>query len=204
METTMTTESSVHFYLNWAKERLDEMDAALASLEAKAGGLQSGLKVKSQEFIAGLKKQRDEFRALIDKQAKEGEAAWNHTKAELEVQWREFEARVGEYLDQFGKQVGQQQATFQGLADAQMKAWRAAALEFQAAAGRIAAERRAQFDARVKEMQTGAAEAEARLQKFRQAGEESWSALNGALADSRKAFDRANQAALDAFKHAGR
>ena len=29
----MTEQSSMHFYVNWAKERLDEMDATLASLE---------------------------------------------------------------------------------------------------------------------------------------------------------------------------
>ena len=32
----MPEQSSMHFYLNWAKERIDEMDAALASLEVKA------------------------------------------------------------------------------------------------------------------------------------------------------------------------
>ena len=30
----MPEHSSMHIYLNWTKERLDEMDAALASLEA--------------------------------------------------------------------------------------------------------------------------------------------------------------------------
>ena len=29
----MPAESTMHFYFNWAKERIDEMDAALASLE---------------------------------------------------------------------------------------------------------------------------------------------------------------------------
>jgi hypothetical protein len=33
----MPAQSSMHFYLNWAKERIDEMDATLASLESKAG-----------------------------------------------------------------------------------------------------------------------------------------------------------------------
>ncbi len=199
----MATESSLHFYLNWAKERLDEMDAALASLETKSGSLRSDLKAKSEELIRGLKKGRDKFRAVIDKQRDEGEAAWKHTKTELQVQWRDFEAHVAEYLSLFGKQIGQQQATFQGLADAQMKAWRRASSEFQAAAVRIAGERRTRVDTTLKEMQADAAKAEARLQKLKQAGEESWTALNGALVDSRKAFDRANQAALDAFKHAG-
>ena len=30
----MAKHSAVYFYLNWAKERIDEMDAILASLEA--------------------------------------------------------------------------------------------------------------------------------------------------------------------------
>ena len=37
----MPEHSSMHFYLNWTKERLDEMDATLASLEAKASQLRT-------------------------------------------------------------------------------------------------------------------------------------------------------------------
>ena len=47
-----------------------------------------------------------------------------------------------------------------------------------------------------------AAAAEERLQKLNEAGTQSWSALTGALAETRAAFDRANQAARDAFKKA--
>jgi hypothetical protein len=38
--------------------------------------------------------------------------------------------------------------------------------------------------------------------KLNQAGTQSWSALMGALAETRAAFDRANQAAQEAFKRA--
>jgi hypothetical protein len=37
----MRTQSSIHFYINCAKERLDEMDATLTSLEGKVGEVQS-------------------------------------------------------------------------------------------------------------------------------------------------------------------
>jgi hypothetical protein len=66
----------------------------------------------------------------------------------------------------------------------------------------LAAERRADVDAAVKQMKADASEAEARLQKLKGAGRESWTALSAALADSRKAFDRANQASWDALKRA--
>ena len=73
---------------------------------------------------------------------------------------------------------------------------------FHDAATKFAAERRGDIDATVKQMKADASEAEARLQKLKQAGGEFWTALSAALAESRKAFDRVNQAALDAFKRA--
>jgi hypothetical protein len=202
MEAMMPERSSMHFYLNWAKERIDEMDATLASLERKASQVQADSKAKADQLIADLQKRRNEFEATIKKQAEAGEAAWERTKAQLESQWNGFEAQVKTYIDMVGKQIEQQQATFRDVAAAQLKAWREAADKFHSAATKLAAERRADIDAAVKQMKADASEAEARLQKLKGAGRESWTALSAALADSRKAFDRANQASWDALKRA--
>jgi hypothetical protein len=45
----MDAHSSMHFYLNWAKERIDEMDAMLASLEQNASGVQAD--ALNQQFL---------------------------------------------------------------------------------------------------------------------------------------------------------
>ena len=198
----MPEQSSMHFYLNWAKERIDEMDAALASLESKANQVRADSKVKATLLIADLQKRRDEFQEAVKKHAETSEAAWQRTKAQLESQWNGFEAQVKTYIDTIGKQIEQQQATFRDVAAAQVKAWREAADTIQDTATKFAAERRANIDAAVNQMKADASEAEARLQKLTQAGSESWTALSAALAESRKAFDRANQAAWDAFKRA--
>jgi hypothetical protein len=202
MEAMMPEQSSAHFYLNWTKERIDEMDAALASLEAKVGQVQADSKVKADQFIADLKKRRDEFKATAKKQAEAGEVAWQRTKTQLESQWHGFETQVKTYVETLGKQIQQQQATFQDIAAAQVKAWREAADNLHKQAAKVAAARRADVDAAVKQMKADAAEAETRLQKLKQAGGESWSALSAALAESREAFDRANQKAWDALKRA--
>jgi len=202
METTTAEQSSMHSYLNWAKQRIDEMDATLASLEAKAGQVQADSKVKANQLIADLKKQRDEFQANVNKQAKATEAAWESNKAQLDSQWKAFEAQVRTYVDTVAKQVPQQQALFRDVAAAQVKAWRQAANAIQDVATKFAAGRRADVDAAVTKMKADATEAEARLQKLNQAGNESWAALSAALAESRKTFDRANQAAWDAVKRA--
>ena len=51
-------------------------------------------------------------------------------------------------------------------------------------------------------MKADAKAAEQKLAKLTEAGTKSWSALTAALAETRGNFDRANQAARDAFKRA--
>ena len=82
----MSQESSMHVYLNWVKQRIDEMDATLASLEAKASQAKADSKVKADQLIADLKKRRDEFQANTKAQAQAGEAALHASKAQLESQ----------------------------------------------------------------------------------------------------------------------
>jgi hypothetical protein len=202
MEFSMATQSNIHFYLNWAKERIDEMDATLASLETKVSEVQADARVKANQVLVELRKKRDDFRSTVKKQAEADEATWIKAKAQLETEWSAFETEVKKYVDSFGKKIEQQQATFKLQAAAQLKAWREAADKLRTAGKEFAAERRGEIEATVKRMEVDAAVAEERLQKLNQAGMQSWSALMGALAETRAAFDRANQAAQEAFKRA--
>ncbi|SFJ44748.1 hypothetical protein [Bradyrhizobium sp. Gha] len=199
----MSEQSSMHFYLNWAKERIDEMDAVLASFEVRAGEAKAESKVKAEQIIADLKKRRDEFQVQLKAQAEAGEAAWARSRTELEKQWNGFEAQMKTYFESAGKQVEQQQATFKDIAAAQAKAWREAADKFREAAGKVAATHTGDFDAALKQLKSDASEAEARLQKLKQAGSESWTVLSAALAESRKAFDQANQSTWNTLKGSG-
>jgi hypothetical protein len=198
----MSTQSALHFYLNWAKERIDEMDATLASLESKVSEVKVGARAKANQVLADLRKKRDDFQNTVKKQAAANEVAWIGAKAQLESEWSAFEAEVKKYVDTFGNQIDQQQATFKLQSAAQLKAWREAADKLRTAGKEFAAERRGEIEATVKRMEADAAVAEERLQKLNQAGMQSWSALMGALAETRAAFDRANQAAQEAFKRA--
>lgn len=196
----MPEQSSVHAYLNWTKQRIDEMDATLASLEAKGGQVKAESKARAEQMLVEMKQQRDEFQAKATVQVQAGEAATQAAKAQLESQWRGFEARVKTYFETVGKQVEQQQVTFWDVAAAQAQAWHDVSETFHREAVKIAAARRADLETAVKRMKADATEAEARLQKHKQTGSESWAALSAALAESRKAFDRANQKTADALK----
>lgn len=199
----MATQSSIHFYVNWAKERLDEMDAALTSLEGKIGGVQADMRDTASKLLADLRKQRDDFRDIVKKQSAANEMTWSSAKAELEPQWNSFEAEIKKYIESFSKQFEHQQATFKLQAAAQLRAWREAADKLGGDAKGFAVEQRGEIDATVKRMTADAAVAEEKLEKsLNEAGTQSWSALMAVLTETRAAFDRANQAAREAFKRA--
>lgn len=198
----MVTQSSINFFADWGKERLDEMEATVTSLEARAAEVQSDVREKAAKVLADLGRQRDAFRDTLKKQSQAGEATWSEAKAKMEADWRVFEAEAGKYVESFGKQLGQQQVTFKLQADAQLKAWREVADRLGSDAKQFASEHRADIDTALKRMTADAVEAEKKLEKLKQAGTHSWSALMTALTETRLAFDRANEAVREAFKRA--
>jgi hypothetical protein len=192
----------MHSYSSWAKDRIDGMDAVMASLERSASRVQASSKARANQLTADLKRRRDEFQAAGNKEAEAGEAASEDARTQLETQWSGFEAQLKTYLETVGKEVGEQEATFLDMSGGQIKAWREATVTLHEAAGKVAATQRAEIEAAIKRMKTEASEAEVRMQNLKRAGSESWSSWSAALAESRKAFDRANQAAWDAVKRA--
>lgn len=198
----MSTQGNVHFFTTWAKERLDEMDATLTSLEGKVAEVQADARDKANKILTELRKNRDAFGDAIRKHSAANESAWTGAKARLETEWNAFEAEVKKYVENYGKQFELQQATFKNQAAAQMKAWREAGDKLASAANEFAAERRGEIEASLKRMKTDAAAAEEKLMKLNEAGTQSWSVLTAALTETRAVFDRANQAAREAFKRA--
>jgi hypothetical protein len=195
-------ESSAHFYFNWAKGRIDEMDAVVASLEGKAAQLAADSRVRAEKIIVDLRAKREEFLDSVKKHAGANETSWLQAKAKLENEWNGFQADTKKYVDEFAQQAKQQQSIFEEVAAAQMKAWRQAADKMLAASAELATDQKTKAEAAVQQMKAGASTAEANLQKLAKAGNESWTALNAALSESRAAFDRASQTAWDSLKRA--
>ena len=195
-------QSSFNFQIEWAKERLAEMDAALASLERGARGAQAAARAKADQALTELRKRRDEYQHAMTKGFEAGTTAWAGDKAHLESQWNRFSAELSKNVDALGKQISVQQSMFRDLAAAQRKAWHDAGDELLTAMKDFAAERRAGIEGAVQKMKVDASQSEAQLQKLMGVGNESWKALNAALSQSRAAFDHALEAAGDAFKHA--
>ena len=94
----MVTQSNIHFFTNWAKERLDEMDATVTSLEGKAAEVQADVRDKAQLSLGQVDAYRDAVEVMASSSrtpdAREGMAAF---LAKRPPQWapRPQGARVG-------------------------------------------------------------------------------------------------------------
>ena len=186
-------------FFNWAKVRLDEIDATLTAWEAAVAKLQGEARAKAETALANMRAKRDAFRETIRKESEQIETDWNREKAAREADWKSFETSAQKFIDDATTEVQQQKTAFRARADAQQRAWQNAIYKLQQDAAKLAAENKAKADAALKEMKADAAAAQAKLERLKGAGAESWAAYQQALADSRAAFDRANQAAHDAF-----
>ena len=189
-------------FLDWAKARLDEMDATVTSLKSEAGKLKVAASKNAETVLADMLKQRDAFSGAIKKQETTAEDVWAKTKTALESEWKAFEASLQRYFDETREQTGQQVAVFRASAEAQRKTWLHAIEEIQKATAGVASEQKAQAEAVMKRMKTDADAAKVKLDVLAHAATESWSAYKAGLTATRAAFDHASQAAQDVFKRA--
>ena len=61
----MVMQSIMHPYLNWAKELLNEMDAAIASLEEDLCEVKAGTRAMANLILGQIQKKRDHFQDVI-------------------------------------------------------------------------------------------------------------------------------------------
>ena len=191
--------SSAHFYLNWAKERIDEMDAVLTSLEGKSAQVTASASAAAEKIVADLRTRRDAFMSEMQQLAGASESAWLQAKTRLEGDWTIFQVDVKKYVEEFSQMHEQQKATFEGAAAAQLKAWRQAADRIQGEAATFAADRRAAIDTAVQQMRADATAAEATSRRW-QTRDLSLDGADDGSDGVRAAFDRSQSGCMGRFQ----
>ncbi|MGO9546598.1 MAG: hypothetical protein ACLPPF_17610 [Rhodomicrobium sp.] len=198
----MTSEAHTHHFSSWAKERIDEMDATLTSIEGRLGALHADAKKQAEKVVSEIRAQREIFQEALRKGQHQGDAAWTKAKADLHADWTSFESIVQRYMSEARQNTEQQQATFKARAEAQRKAWQETIDALRGKVTTFAEGKKQDLDAALAHLKADAETAKSNLEKNRKTGEQSWAALHTALEESRTAFDKASQRALEAFKKA--
>lgn len=74
------------------KAKVDELNAEVSRLEAKAKGTEADLRIKYNDEITKLKERREEAKAKIEEFQQAGDSAWQDLKVGLQGAW--------DYLDE--------------------------------------------------------------------------------------------------------
>jgi len=88
-------------YINKMKAKLDEWNADIAKLEAKADGAEADMKIMYNEKIDALKEQRENAAAKLMEIRNASEGGWEDIKAGLENAWDSLGNAVKSALSKF-------------------------------------------------------------------------------------------------------
>lgn len=84
--------STRHAFIENLKHQLDEWDADLADLEAKAANAKEELKSGYQHDLATLRAQRDEAMRKLDELRATTEDAWGDLKQGADMAWADLKS----------------------------------------------------------------------------------------------------------------
>lgn len=88
-------------YQEKLEAQLQEWDARLDLIKAKAKGLQAEAKIEYESQLAALEQNRDEAQAKLADLRQRGEAAWEDLKEGTERAWGEFGRAMESFASRF-------------------------------------------------------------------------------------------------------
>tara|TARA_R110002096_G_scaffold420745_1_gene626006 strand:+ start:471 stop:1073 length:603 start_codon:yes stop_codon:yes gene_type:complete len=198
----MTKHKKNHAYTEWAKSRLDEMDATIFVLEDKVENLEADASKKAETALDEMRSWRNSFKARIDENLQNSEEAWADIKTHLDNDWDQFESSVQARISAGKDDAEQYKEAFKARAEAQVKGWQTAITELKNEAVKFKIDRSADVEKAIAKMKAKATDVEVKLDRLKKAESQTATALNSALSETRKAFEKANKKAHKAFKDA--
>jgi len=88
-------------YTEKLQARLNEMDAEIEKLKAKAGTARADAKIEIEKQISEVEEAQSKAQAKLDELRASGDDAWTDMKAGVENAWDEFEESTQKALSRF-------------------------------------------------------------------------------------------------------
>jgi len=202
MSEQSSKKSSVDVFVEWAKERLDEMAADTKVLEARLDKFDASLRTQVQQAIAQVNDWIAEGQAKIKEAQAKGGAELTDAQAFIEATWAKFQTEA----DRWVEVAKSQQALFQARARVQAQAWQDVVNTYTRRASEVQTQNKAQVEAQVEQLKADAqkaqAELNAKITDLSKAGQASWAAMSQALDESRNAFAKAIETTAKKFSEA--
>jgi acyl-CoA hydrolase len=189
----MSKQPLVHEYLEWAKQKLGEIDATLASLDASVETLKGDARKQADSAIARVRTARDAFKANVD--AVRSDAASVKPIADdalvaIMAKWTEVELAFQEFLTAAAGQANVVKKALADRAEAQRQSWQSSLQATRATALAAIDRASAEADSAVRRLAAETEKAEAKLGRVSAVGDESRKAIKSGLDEAISIYDR--------------
>jgi DNA repair exonuclease SbcCD ATPase subunit len=189
----MSKQSLAHEYVEWTKQKLDEIDATLAALDGSVEALKADARTQADRAIARIRAARDAFQSQADTLRSDTAAAKaiaDDAYIAVEAEWAEVELAFRDFLTAAAGQASVVRKALAARAAAQRQSWQSSLQAIRASASAAIDHARGEGDAAIRRLIAEAEKAEAKLGKLPGAGDESWKAIKGGLKETVAAYDR--------------
>ena len=199
----MTMQHLAHEYVVWAKQKLDEIDATLATLENSVGVLEKDARTQAERAITRIRTARDAFKAKVDTAVRSdfaaAEAITKEAQVGIEAEWTEVELAFQDFLAAAASHASIVKKALTARAEAQRQAWQSSLQAARATATEVIDQARGEADAVMRRLAAEAEKAEAKVGQVSVAGDESWKAIKGGLDEAISIYDRTWKKISDAI-----
>ncbi|MCW2282710.1 ParB-like chromosome segregation protein Spo0J [Rhodoblastus acidophilus] len=199
----MKSASALHNQIAWTKQRLDEADASLASMEISAAKLSGEAREQAEQTLERIRAARNRFAEIGMKAAQDAAAAANQQADVLADQWCEVELRMHDFLVVAAGHAEDVKAALKARVEAQMKTWKASADAAQLVSADAIQQVRADVDNALLRLQGEAENVQNTIGRLAVAGDESWRAVQAGIADVAVVAQRTRQQIIHAVAKIG-
>lgn len=198
----MPDQSRAHDAVAWARQRLDEVDAMIASAETALLDLQEQSRAEAAQGVERLRAIREALKTGCDRLGTEAEAALGDaTEAQkaLAADWVEAEATFLAFLSATRDRSETARALITARAEAQQRSWQDTLAQIRGQATKTLETVHADLDSAVQRLFDELEKVQARAGDLREAGDQSWAALKVGLSEAKAVQDRTLQKIREAF-----
>jgi len=195
--------SALHAQIAWTKQRLDEADASLASMEISAAKLTGEARQQAEQTLVRIREARDRFAEIGLKAAHDAATAANQQADVLADQWCEVELRMHEFLVIGAGRAEDVKAAMKARVEAQMKTWKTSLDATHLASADAIQQVRADVDKALQRLQGEAENVQTTIGRLAVAGDASWQAVQAGIADVAVIAQRTRQQIIHAVAKIG-
>ncbi len=189
----MAKHNVAHEYLDWTKQKLDEIDATLVTLDSSVETLKSDARKKADAAIAQIRNARDSFKAKVDilrsDMAASKEVA-DDAYAPLKAEWAEVEVAIQHFLTVAGDQASVVTAVLAARTEAQRKSWQSSLHAIRASASEAIEQGRAEADVALHRLVVETEKAKVKLGQVSSVSDDAWKAINDGLQEAKSVYER--------------